>query len=244
MRVRDVMTRKVVGISPQATIGEAVDLMVRSGVSGLPVIDDNGAAVGMLSEGDLLRRPELGTQKPRAHWLECLFHSGRLAEAYAHTHGRKVQEIMTPTVVSIGEDTRLEDAVALMERHRIKRLPVVRDGRIVGIISRADFVRALASFVRQSYDDVPTGDRQIKAAIEAELKAEPWAPVGLVDVEVSDGIVELRGVITDEMQRNAIRVIAENAEGVKAVNDLLSWVDPYSGIVGPMPNEETGGKAA
>lgn len=244
MRVKDVMTKNVVGIAPQATIGEAVDLMVRSDVSGMPVIDENGTPVGMLSEGDLLRRPELGTQKPRAHWLECLFHSGKLAEAYAQTHGHKVAEIMTPRVVSIGEETRLEDAVALMEKHHVKRLPVLRDGRIVGIISRSDFVKALASFVRQPYEAAPTSDQQIRTAIEAELKAEPWAPVGLVDVEVSDGIVELRGVITDEMQRNAVRVIAENVDGVKEVRDLMTWVDPYSGVVGPMPGEETDGKAA
>ncbi|MDQ0393310.1 CBS domain-containing protein [Labrys monachus] len=238
------MTRKVIGISPEATIADAVDLMVRSNVSGLPVVDASGALVGILSEGDLLRRPELGTQKPRAHWLECLFHSGKVAEAYAHTHGRVVEEIMTREPISIGEDMRLEEAVALMEGHGVKRLPVVREGKVVGIISRADFVRALASFVRQSYTDSLVGDRQIKAAIEAELRAEPWAPVGTVTIDVQDGVVELQGIITDETLRNAIRVLAENVEGVKTVHDRMTWVDPYSGISGPAPEEDAKGHAA
>jgi len=238
MRIRDVMTRDVVSVLPQSTIADAVDLMVRTGVSGLPVIDETGTLVGIVSEGDLLRRPELGTQGPRARWFESLFRPGHLAEVYAHTHGRKVEEIMSPDVIVIDDGLRLEEAAALMEKHHVKRLPVLHNGKISGIISRADFVRALATFVRQPYEEAPVSDHKIKAAIEAELKAEPWAPVGTIDIVVKDGVVSLNGVITDETQRNAIRVIAENTDGVLQVHDHLSWIAPYTGFVVMSPEDE------
>lgn len=231
MRVKDVMTRKIVSLLPQASVADAVELMVRSNVSGLPVIKEDGTLVGIVTEGDLLRRSEIGTQKPPARWYECFFHAGRMAEAYAHTHGRRIDEIMSSAVVSIDENSRLADAVALMEKHGVKRLPVVRDGRVVGIVSRADFVRALAVFIRQPYEEPPVSDARIKAAIEAELKAQPWAPVATIGVAVNNGVVELSGVITDEVQRNAIRIVAENVQGVRQVTDHLAWVEPISGMV-------------
>ncbi len=243
MRVKDVMTRKVAGISPQATIAEAVDLMVRMNVSGLPVIDATGTLVGMLSEGDLLRRPELGTQKAPANWLQSLFRPGHLAEVYTRTHGRKVEEIMTSDVITVDEGLRLEEAAALMEKHHVKRLPVIRDGQMTGIIARSDFVRALANFVRPSYEEAPVSDAKIKASIKAELKAETWAPVGMIDVEVKNAVVSLNGVISDESQRNAIRVIAENTEGVREVHDHLAWVTPYVGLVTLSPEDEAKGQA-
>jgi CBS domain-containing protein len=244
MLIKDVMTRKVVSVLPQATLAQAIDVMMRSNVSGLPVVGENGSLLGIVSEGDLLRRPEIGTEGPRAGWLESLFRPGHTAESYAHSHGRRVDEIMTTNVVSVGENERLEDAARLMQQHDIKRLPVIRDDKVVGIISRADFVRALAGFVRPSYEDQPVRDQAIKAAIEAELKAEPWSPVGTVGIEVKDGIVELNGVLTNESQRNAVRIIAENADGVTAVHDNLSWVEPITGFVAPPPERSGEGPIA
>lgn len=244
MRVKDAMTRKVISVLPQATLSQTIDVMMRSNVSGLPVVGEDGSLVGIISEGDLLRRPEIGTEGPRAGWLESLFRPGHAAEAYARSHGRRVDEIMTTHVVTAREDERLEDVARRMEKYDIKRLPVVRDDKVVGIISRADFVRALAGFVRPSYEDQPVRDQTIKAAIEAELKAEPWAPVETVSVEVRDGIVELNGVLTDETLRNAVRIIAENTDGVTAVHDNLSWVEPITGFVAPPPERSGEGPVA
>ena len=242
MRVKDVMTKKVIGVQAEADVATAIDLMVSSRVSGLPVIDDGGALVGLLSEADLIRRIEIGTQGKPATWLSCLVHPGRLAEDYARTHGRKVGEIMTREVVTVGPEALLEEAAALMEEKGVRRLPVVSEGKLVGILARADFMRALAGFVRQSYDEPLTSDAEIKRRIEAELGQQSWAPAGMVDVKVSNGGVELHGAITDEAQRSAIRILAENVDGVRTVHDHLAWIEPFSGTVLLSPEER--GEAA
>lgn len=231
MQVADVMTRNVISVTPNTTLSEAIDTMVRSHVSGLPVIADDGRLVGILTEGDLLRRAELGTQEPRANWFTAFFKAGHLAQTYAQSHGRRVDEIMTPDVVAIAPNARLEEAVRLMKQHDIKRLPVINDGRVVGLLSRADLVRTLAEFLRTPYEEPPASDDSIRAAIEAELKAQPWAPVATVRVKVRDGQVELCGAITDESLRNAIRIIAENAPGVRSVLDNINWIEPMTGVI-------------
>jgi len=242
MRVKDVMTKKVIGVRPEADVATAIDLMVSSHVSGLPVVEDGGALVGLLSEADLIRRIEIGTQGKPATWLSCLVHPGRLAEDYARTHGRKVAEIMTHDVVTIGPDALLEEAASLMEEKGVRRLPVVSEGKLVGILARADFVRALAGFVRQSYDEPLTSDVEIKRRIEAELEEESWAPAGMVEVKVTNGVVELHGALTDEAQRSAVRILAENVDGVREVHDHLAWIEPFSGTVLLSPEEQ--GEAA
>lgn len=241
MRVADVMTPNIVSVTPQATLSQAIDTMVQAHISGLPVIAEDGRLAGILSEGDLLRRPELGTEKAGASWFSALFKAGHLAQAYAQTHGRRVDEVMTRDVVVIAPNERLEEAVLLMEQHGIKRLPVVENGRVVGLLSRADLVRTLAEFLRQPYEEQPIGDKDIKAAIEAELQAQPWAPVGAIRVEVLNGRVELSGAITDENQRKAIRIIAENTPGVQSVRDNISWIEPMTGMVlsSPEVRDET-----
>jgi CBS domain-containing protein len=149
MQAADVMTPKVLSVSPDASILEAMQLMLLNGVSGLPVIDQCGSLVGIVTEGDFLRRVETGTEKERPKWLEIFMGPGRLADEYVHTHGRRVAEVMTPDPFTIAEDTPLEDVVDSMERRRIKRVPVVREGRLVGIVSRADLLHALASTMRR-----------------------------------------------------------------------------------------------
>ena len=244
MRVKDVMTRKVVSVLPRASVAEALDLMVRSHVSGLPVIDETASLVGMVSEGDFLRRSELGTEQPKLHWLKDLLLPGRAAKAYARTHGRHVDEIMSRDVATIEEDLRLEEAVALMERRHVKRLPVLTNDRVVGIITRADFVRELIEFVRESYDEPLTSDAEIKERIQAELHAQQWAPVASINILVKDGVVNLHGVLTDERERDAIRVIAENVGGVRQVHDHVIWVEGYSGTTLPSPEDRENGHAA
>lgn len=231
MRVKDVMTKAVLGVRPEASVAKAVDLMVSSHVSGLPVIEDGGKLVGLISEADLIRRVEIGTQGKPATWLSCLVNPGRLAEDYARTHARRVEELMTREVATIGPEAPLEEAASLMEERGVRRLPVVSEGKVIGIVARADFVRALAGFLRQSYDEPLTSDAEIRRKIEAELEAQPWAPAGMIEVKVNNGLVELHGALTDETQRNAVHVLAENVDGVKSVHDHLIWLEPFSGTV-------------
>jgi CBS domain-containing protein len=227
MRVKDIMTRGVISVAPQATVAQALDVMARSHVSGLPVIDSSQTLVGIVSEADFLRRPEIGTLKNNAPWYESFFMPGRSAEIYAHTHGRRVDEVMTSEVATIGEDASLDEAIARMRSSRVKRLPVVDGGKVIGIVTRSDFVRALALFVREPYDEDLTTDAAIKRAIEAELRAQSWAPIASVEIEVKDGVVTLRGALSDERQRMAVRTVAENVNGVLAVHDHTALVEPY-----------------
>ena len=143
MKVSDIMTHPVITVTPETTVGEAAELMLEHRISGLPVVDAAGAVVGIVTEGDLLRRAETGTERRRARWLEFLIAPGRLASEYAHAHGRQVGEVMTDTVLTAGPDDPVADLIELMERRRIKRVPVIDRGRLVGIVSRANLVRAL-----------------------------------------------------------------------------------------------------
>src|SRR5215472_8524855 len=198
-------------------------------VSGLPVVDGKAGLVGILTEGDLLRRSEIGTAGQRSRWLDLLTMPGRLASDYVRTHTRRVGEIMTRDVVSVAEDTPLTEVVRLMERHRIKRVPVLRDGALVGIVSRADLLHALQQLL-VAEPKAAASDESIRRHVLAELAQAPWAPYGLT-VDVANGVVTLNGAILDEQKRSALRVAAENVPGVKAVVDRIVWVEPHSGMV-------------
>ena len=244
MRVRDAMTKNVVSVSPRATIADALDIMVRSRLSGLPVIDGAGRLVGMISEGDFLRRSELGTAKPEGSWIVGLLLPGQAAKTYARIHGRRVDEIMSANVAAIEPNAGLDEAAALMEKRGIKRLPVVEDEKVVGMLTRADFIRALVEFIRPAYEEQPIADGEIKRRIEAELQAQPWAPVASIVVGVDNGAVVLRGVLTDERQRNAIRAVAENVDGVRTVHDHMIWTDPFTATVLASPEDEENSRVA
>lgn len=237
MRVKDVMTRNVVSVSPQASVAEALDTMTRSHLSGLPVIDEAGSLVGVVSEADFMRRSELGTEKPGSHWLGSIFLPGRAAEIYARAHARRVEEIMSRDVATIDATDSLDEAVTVMERRRVKRLPVLSEGKVVGMLTRADFVHALALFLREPYDQALISDGEIKQRVLAEMQAQLWAPTASVDIVVKDGIVTLNGVLTDERERNAIHALVENVEGVRMVHDHMVWAEPFSGMVTPSPED-------
>jgi CBS-domain-containing membrane protein len=214
--------------------------MLQNRISGLPVIGPTGELVGMVTEGDFLRRGEIGTQRRRSRWLEFMIGPGRLAEEYVRASGRKVDDVMTRNPVTIAEDTPLDQAVDLMERHRIKRLPVVRDGRLVGIVTRANLMHALVSLATQPKAP-PGDDAAIREQILAECEKQSWTPMS--NVVVRNGVVELWGVITDERERQARIVAAENVPGVKAVHDHLVWIEPMSGFVVKSPEDEAQAKA-
>lgn len=237
MKVADVMTRAVVTIDKAAPVGRAIRLILQHRISGLPVVDADGRLEGIVTEGDFLHRAETGTQRRRPRWLEFLLGPGRLAQEYVHTHGRFVGDVMTRRVVTVSEDTPLDDVVRLMEKHRVKRFPVVEDGKLVGIVSRANLLRALASVAHEvtaSSDD----DAKIRDAFFAELEQQPWAPRTGINAVVRNGSIELWGNIFDEREREALRVMAQNLAGVKEVHDHLVWIDPASGFIGLSAEDE------
>ena len=237
MKAKDIMTSPVISVEPDASVLQAVRIMLQRRMSGLPVVDREGRLIGIVTEGDFLRRAETGTQRRRARWLEFLLGPGRLADEYTQSHGRKVSEIMTRDPQTVTEDTPLEDVVRLMEKKQIKRVPVVRGQHVVGIVSRANLLHALAAVSREA-KPAEQSDEAIRAALLAELSRQPWAPVALVNPVVRNGVVELWGTITDERERPALVVAAENVPGVKAVRDHLAWVDATSGMVVYQTDEE------
>jgi CBS domain-containing protein len=230
MQASDVMTLNVVSVEPDSSILHAARLMLQKNISGLPVIDGLGKLVGIVTEGDFLRRTEIGTQRRRARWIEFLLGPGKLADEYVHSSGRKVQEIMTPNVFTVSEDAPLNEVVQLMERQHIKRLPVMHGTRIVGIITRANLMRAMISLAREA-KPLSSEDKAIRERLLSDLNKQPWAPVALIDIFVKDGVVTLSGAVTDERERQALKVAAENVSGVKKVEDQLVWVEPLSGMV-------------
>ena len=229
MKAEDVMTRDVISIDPDATVLQAARLMLQHHISGLPVIDKDGKLVGVLSEGDFLRRRETKTERRRSRWLEFLMGPGRIAAEYSHSHGSKVSEVMTTDVQTVDEATPLEDIVELMERRRIKRVPVLCGGQVVGIVTRSNLMHAMVSLARVA-QPAAKDDAAIRERLLAEMQKEQWAPAAMTNVVVHDGVVELWGVIIDERQREALKVAAENIPGVKAVKDHMVWVEPTSGM--------------
>jgi len=227
MRADQIMSREVLTVTPETSIIEAAGLMLSHHVSGLPVIDKSGKLAGIVSEGDFLRRSELGTQTKRGFFQALIAGPGRAAEEFTRECGRKIVDVMTPEPIAVDEDTPLEEIVRLMEKHGIKRLPVVRDERLVGLVSRSDLLRTLAGIVYPA--EVSLEDSDLCERIVHEITGKPWSPVSF-KVTVHRGITHIRGIITDERSRQATIVAAENVQGVTEVHDHLCWVDPMSGV--------------
>jgi CBS domain-containing protein len=222
------MTRKVITVDTEASIVDAAKIMLEKHVSGLPVTDKAGKLVGIVSQGDFIRRAEIGTQRKRGRSLKFLLGPGKVASDFVHERGRKIGEIMTLDPCTVTEDATLEDIVQLMERNNVKRLPVLRGDQLVGIVTRSNLLQAVAELARDVPD--PTADDDhMRNHVVASIEKADWAPFGL-GVIVRDGIVHLSGVITNEQSRQAAIVAAENVSGVKKVHDHLCWVEPMSGM--------------
>ncbi len=238
MIVSDVMTRKVLSVKPDDSVESATNLMLSHGISGLFVVDAKDVLVGVVTEGDLLRRDEIGTQRHRPWWLRMLVSPGRQALDFTHAYGRKVSDIMTPDVITVAADAKLEDVVEIMEKQRIKRVAVVENGHMTGVVARSDLLRALLSHVR---DEVPpvtqADDRTIRTTILAAFESQSWAPMTTLNVTVANGAVDVWGTITNPDERRAICVVAENVPGVKSVHDHLVYVEPYTGTVIESPDD-------
>ena len=216
MKAADVMTFGAATIRSDASVPEAARVMLQYNVSGLPVVDAAGHLVGIITEGDFLRRAETSTERHRPRWLEFLLGPGRLADEYVYSHSLRVDEVMTRQVVAVTEETSVDEIVRLIERHRIKRVPVIRDNRVVGVVSRANLLRGLARLA----DEAPAAtanDLAIREQILAELDTQAWGQHAPIDIVVRDGVVQVWGPVYDERVAQALRVAAENVPGVKGV---------------------------
>jgi CBS domain-containing protein len=219
MLVRDVMVAPVITVEPSASVQEVAKLFMEKQISAVPVVDGKGKLVGIVSEGDLLHRVEAGTERHRSWWLRALVHDDTLAKEYIKSHSRKVSDIMTREVITASPQTPLHEVAALMEKNAIRRLPILENDQLVGIVSRANLLQAVAS-ARQLLDVTPS-DKAIRDRILANLKKEAWAHTGLLNVTVTNGIVDLWGLAESDTERKAIRVAAESTPGVSVVHDNM-----------------------
>jgi len=220
MKAADVMVQNVITIGPNATVGEVADLLVTHRISALPVVDAGGKVVGIISEGDLVRRAEAGTERRRSHWLEWMMPGQTLAAEFVKSHARKVSDVMTRRVISVTSDVPLSEVATTLEKNGIKRVPVVDNGKLVGIVSRANLVQALACLYKRA---APTtvDDVQLRANVVAQLEQQSWTHPSLLNVLVHDGTVELWGIVDSATEKKAVRVAAEVTPGVKSVTDNL-----------------------
>jgi predicted transcriptional regulator len=227
MKARDVMVSPVITTKPNATVKQVAELFLDRKISAAPVLDDRESLVGIVSEGDLLHRVEIGTERRRKRWLTFIADGQTLAADYIKSHSTKVADIMTRRVITATPDTPLHDIAMMMETNAVRRIPVVADGGLVGIVSRANLVQAIATTGMKL--EIPLSDATIRERLMARLKAEPWANTALLNATVSDGIVSLWGLTNSTVERMAIRVAAETTPGVRAVNDHIT-VGPLSSI--------------
>lgn len=235
MRAHQIMTKYVTTVTPHTTIEDAANIMLRCHLSGVPVVNDEGSLVGIVSESDFLRRTEIGTERKRPAFLQFFASAGKLAADFVHERGRKVEDIMTRDPVTVTEQTPLSELVELMEKRGIKRLPVLSGKVMVGIVTRSNLLQAVASLAREIPD--PTADDDhIRDRVTRTIQATDWRPAGF-QATVRNGIVHLHGIIFDDHVRQATIVAAKNIAGVKEVYDHLCYVDTYSGFYVELPED-------
>ena len=235
MRAHQIMTKDVRTVSPDTTIDVAAKLMLDNHISGLPVVNMSGELMGIVSERDFLHLAEIGTKRKRPRWLQFFMSPGATAEDFVRERGRLISDVMTRDPVTAGEDDTLDEIVSSMEKNNVKRLPIVRGRHLVGIITRANLMRAVADLARDvpdpTADDDHIGDRIVRA-----IQAQDWAPIGL-QVTVRRGIVHLHGLIIDERARAASLAAIRNVAGVTDVHDHLCLVDTWSGFYLESPED-------
>jgi CBS domain-containing protein len=220
MKAADVMKREVITVGTDATLEQVLDLLLAHRISAVPVVDHIGTVVGIVSEGDLLRRSEAGTEHRRSRWLELFIPEQTLAMEFVKSHSRRVTDVMTRNIITVTADTPLAEVATVLEKNRIKRVPVVQDGKLVGIVSRADLVRTLAILYKNVAP--PVSDERLRQNIMAELANQTWAHPDLINIEVRDGTVDISGLAESPAEKHALRIAAESLPGVKAVNDRVN----------------------
>lgn len=219
MKARDVMVSPVITVKPFSSVRDVAKLFLEHRISAVPVVDEKGKLVGIVSEGDLMHRAEAGTERRRSWWLQGFAGDETLAAEYVKAHARKVEDIMTRHVISAPPDMLLHEIANMLESNSIKRVPIVNKGQVVGIVSRANLIQAVAS-VRRGLE-IPVSDALIRDKLLANLQQEPWAHTGLLNITVNGGVVDLWGIAGSDAERKAIRVAAESIPGVCAVHDNL-----------------------
>jgi CBS-domain-containing membrane protein len=219
MKARDVMVAPVITANPGLSVRELAQLFVERGISAVPVVDQNQRVIGLVSESDLMRRAETGTERQHQWWLKLFVARETLAAEYTKAHARKVADVMTKNVITATPETPLDEIATLLEKHAIKRVPIVENGQLVGIVSRANLVQAVASAGVGL--DVPLEDETIRSRILKELKRQEWAHLSMMNVMVNGGVVDLWGAVPSEEVRRAVAVAAEGSMGVRAVNNHL-----------------------
>jgi len=221
MKAADVMVRDVITVKPDDKVADAVELLSTHDISALPVVDHNRRIVGILSEADLIQREEIGTQNQHQRWLEAILPASKLAKEFAKSHGQRVEEVMTTRVVAASENTSLSEIAKLLEKHRIKRIPIVEEGVLVGIVSRSNLIQALASAQAHAQDEEPESDRQIRLDLLDRLAHQQWTDFGERNVIVNHGIVHLWGLVGTAAEHKALLALAEEVPGVVSVSDEM-----------------------
>jgi len=221
MKAVDVMVRDVITVKPDDEVAKAVRLLADHDVSALPVVDDDANVVGIISEADLVHREEIGTERHRPWWLEAVTPYSTLAGEFAKSHGRRVEELMSTDVIFAAEDTPLGEIATLLERHRIKRVPILRGGKLVGIVSRSNLIQALASSMAQSSAGGTDSDRKIRLELLDRLSKQDWTDFGERNIIVSGGIVHVWGLVGSPQERKALLALAEGVPGVVRVSDEM-----------------------
>ncbi len=219
LKARDVMSRKVLSVSPETPVRTLAAFLVEHRVSAVPVVGADGVPLGVVSEGDLLRRIELGTEGRKAWWVAILADPDDDARSFVRTHGLVAGDVMTRGVIGVDGDAELAAIANLLESKRIKRVFVLGNGRIEGVVTRSDIVRTLMRQPAPAMRRRP--DPEIRDAIEAEIRRQDWAPLAFVSIIVTDGVVELTGAVGSAAQRDGLVVLAQRVEGVRAVKDHL-----------------------
>jgi CBS domain-containing protein len=227
MLAKDIMTADVVTIAPDLSVEQIAQLLLSCNISGVPVVDAGGGLIGLVSEGDLLRRHEGGTERQRSWWLSLLTGPEERAREFVKTHGRSAEQVMTREVITVTADTPVGEIARIMERRRIKRVPVVEDGKIVGIVSRANLLHGLATHSDRISVTPSPDDRAIREAVQALVTKEDWITHGSLNVIVADGVAELWGWVDSEDERKALLTAVGEIDGVKEIVDHLGSVPPY-----------------
>lgn len=221
MQARDVMVHEVISVGPDTPVQAAAKAMISNGVSAVVVLDIDARLIGLVSEGDLVRRVETDTERRRSWWLELFMSTDSLAREFVRSHARRVSDVMTREVITAAPDSPLREIADLMEKHGVKRVPIVDDGEVVGIVSRANLLQALAG--ASSPLDVGASDRVLRQRIVDGIRDKPWASRPF-NVMVEDGHADLCGFVFSRDEKAAIRVAVETTAGIDSVADHLRVV--------------------
>jgi len=227
MLARDIMTATVVTVASDARVEHIAKLLLDKHISAVPVVDSAGRLVGMVSEGDLMRRRENETERHRSWWLNLLAGPADQARDYVKVHGHTAEDVMTRDVITVGEDTPVGEIAEILEKRRIKRVPVVREGKVVGIVSRANLLHGLAAHKDQISVAPSSDDRTIRKQVMELVAREGWITHGSLNVLVTDGAVELWGWVDSEEERKALKIAVAEIPGVRSLEDHLGSVPPY-----------------